>query len=82
MRFGILLFCVFFLFSCSGDDSQLSTKKTDFYVKLLPTASEASKTEFVEKSSRITAGSTLMLASDGIGQVSLLNVKEGDFVKK
>ena len=82
MRFGVLLFCVLFLFSCSWNDAQMTTKKTDFFVKLLPTATEESKTEFVEKSSRITAGSTLMLASDWVGQVSMLNVKEGDFVKK
>lgn len=82
MRFGVLLFCVLFLFSCSWNDAQTATKKTDFFVKLLPTATEESKTEFVEKSSRITAGSTLMLASDWVGQVSMLNVKEGDFVKK
>lgn len=82
MRFGVLLFCVLFLFSCSWNDAQMTTKKTDFFVKLLPTATEESKTEFVEKSSRITAGSTLMLASDWVGQVSVLNVKEGDFVKK
>lgn len=82
MRFGVLLFCVLFLFSCSWNDAQTTTKKTDFFVKLLPTATEESKTEFVEKSSRITAGSTLMLASDWVGQVSMLNVKEGDFVKK
>lgn len=36
----------------------------------------------VEKSARLTAGSSLSLPSDGVGQVEEILVKEGQSVKK
>lgn len=84
MRFFSLLTLIslIFLSSCGTDVTlnESNSGKTSFFIQTLE-LSEASWPYVVEKTARLTAGSTLSLMSQGVGVITSLPLKEGEVVK-
>ena len=65
----------------SSSDSWSGSTKKDFFIEVKK-LSEFWSTSFLEKNGKITSTEEIKLASQAIGRISQINVKEGDTVKK
>jgi multidrug resistance efflux pump len=82
----ILLIIVGFFFYKNSNktnsvDSWSGSLKKEFYIDVTP-LSEFSTWAFLEKNGKVTSTEEIKLSSQAMGRISLINVKEGDKVKK
>jgi multidrug efflux pump subunit AcrA (membrane-fusion protein) len=78
-----LLFSIFLLTSCGTTvPTETITEAKKPFIVDIKLAKDFTKTYTLEKSGRLVGSSTIVLASQGVGRVSSISIKEGTTVKK
>lgn len=78
-----LLLSVFLLTSCgTAKTTEITSGTKKSFIVNTQLAKDFTKTYTLEKSGRLVGSSTIVLASQGVGRVTSIGVKEGATVKK